>query len=80
MEDIRISVRALGAAGDGRTDDTAAFEAALHTAEETGGEVLVPWGHYRITRTLTVKSRMLTGIIISKGFFTKDCLVCPNVV
>ena len=74
MEDIRISVRALGAAGDGRTDDTAAFETALHTAEETGGEVLVPWGHYRITRTLTVKSRMLTGISGGNFCGDDDCL------
>src|SRR5688500_17408779 len=42
-------VRRNGALGDGATDDTAAFQAALtRCAERGGGEVIVPAGNYLI--------------------------------
>ena len=45
------SVRDFGAVGDGRTDDTAAIEHALHNGE---GSLVFPRGEYRITRTITI--------------------------
>src|SRR5579871_3527683 len=42
-------VRGFGAAGDGKTKDTAAFQKALdHAAASGGGEVFVPAGDYLI--------------------------------
>lgn len=50
---VVASVRDFGATGDGVSDDTAAFEAAL-AATETGA-VLVPRGNYRISRPLSIR-------------------------
>lgn len=47
------SVAEYGAAGDGKQDDTSAFEAAL---SEENAYVVIPFGHYRITRVLNVRS------------------------
>lgn len=56
-----INVKAYGAKGDGVTDDTAAFEAAFAASKAAVGagafpyhypEVVMPWGHYKISRTL----------------------------
>ena len=47
-----VSVRSYGARGDGRTDDTAAVQAAL----DAGKNVYFPSGQYLITRSLRVKS------------------------
>src|SRR4051812_21854170 len=46
----RFDVRAMGATGDGKTKDTAAFQNALNAAgaSKTGGEVFVPAGTYVI--------------------------------
>lgn len=44
------SVRAFGAVGDGRADDTEAVQRAV----ERSGDVLFPRGTYRITRTIRV--------------------------
>ena len=44
-----VDVRAYGAVGDGTTDDTAAFTAAL----AVGNPINVPTGTYKITSTLT---------------------------
>ncbi len=40
--------------GDGKTDDSAAIQAAIDKVQETKGEgiVFVPQGRYRITRTI----------------------------
>jgi polygalacturonase len=43
-----FSVTHLGAAGDGKTKDTAAFQKALHTAAANGGTVDVPAGNYLV--------------------------------
>jgi hypothetical protein len=49
------SVRAFGAKGDGVTDDTAAFQAALDTTGQAGGGVVsVPTGNYLLKGTLTL--------------------------
>lgn len=43
----RFDVRAAGAAGDGRTDDSVAIRAALDAANRVAGTVLFPPGRYR---------------------------------
>ena len=48
-----VSVRDFGAVGDGRRDDYEAFCAALSSG---ASEVLVPFGEYRISRTLFISS------------------------
>jgi len=49
------SVRDHGALGDGTTDDTLAFQQAMDVcAEEGGGIVVVPSGHYLIASHLTI--------------------------
>ncbi len=49
----RVSVRDFGAVGDGVTDDTAAFQAAVDAAFE----VHVPAGRYRLANVVHVKPR-----------------------
>lgn len=57
-----VSVKDFGAKGDGVTDDTAAFQAALNGAS-VGGTVFVPSGTYRLTATLIlVKPLSLCGV------------------
>ncbi|MFF2484034.1 nitrous oxide reductase family maturation protein NosD [Paenibacillus sp. NPDC058071] len=43
-----INVMQVGAKGDGKTNDTSAFDAALRKAAEKGGTVVVPKGEYVI--------------------------------
>lgn len=52
-----FDARAFGAAGDGARDDTAALQAALDAAADSGGTVVFPPGVY-LTRTLTIRSRV----------------------
>lgn len=55
----RVSVKDFGAAGDGVSDDTLAFHAALTAAKA----VEVPAGTYRLTNTLTLAyGQTLTGV------------------
>jgi len=53
-----VTVRSHGAVGDGQTDDTAAFQAAVDEAAETGATVIVepvaPGGGYVLTHTVTL--------------------------
>ncbi len=56
--DDYISVKDYGAVGDGTTDDTAAFNAALVTEKA----IRVPAGNYRITSTLSVTDNNVTMI------------------
>ncbi|MCX7597980.1 MAG: glycoside hydrolase family 55 protein, partial [Armatimonadetes bacterium] len=54
-----LSVREFGAVGDGATDDTAAFQAAVDRAAEFGGTVFIdpvePGRGYVITRTVVLR-------------------------
>src|ERR1039458_3465492 len=54
-----IDVRKLGAAGDGKTDDTRVLQRALDAAAEKSGAVFVPPGVY-----LTQKLHVRAGIAL----------------
>jgi polygalacturonase len=56
----KVSVRDRGAHGDGRRDDTAAFQAAIDALPVAGGTVEVPAGRYLIDplRSVRLRSRM----------------------
>jgi len=52
---VSYNVRDFGAVGDGQTDDTTAFEAAMKAASEAGGGlVAIPTGNYLIAGHLDV--------------------------
>ncbi len=53
------NVRAYGALGDGFSNDTAAFLAAIEAAEKKGGgTVFVPAGYYCLNQTLTLPTNV----------------------
>lgn len=56
------NVRDFGAVGDGVTNDTAAFAAAIATVANTGQPIYVPAGTYKITQELST-----TGNLIIEG-------------
>jgi hypothetical protein len=62
-EDV-FSVRDYGAVGDGKTDDTAAFQTALDAASKAGGGIVhAPRGNYFFTGSLNVPTAVtLKGI------------------
>ncbi|MHB0998469.1 MAG: glycosyl hydrolase family 28-related protein [Armatimonadota bacterium] len=49
-----ITVRDFGAKGDGKTDDTKAFQSALNEAGKTGNNVFVPAGNYVIKGNISI--------------------------
>jgi hypothetical protein len=54
-----VNIRSFGARGDGATDDTAAFRAAIAAHKA----IYVPSGYYRITDTLTLRpDTVLVGL------------------
>lgn len=57
-KDIVINVKSTGAAGDGITDDTKAFQKAIDdVALKGGGTVVVPKGKYLVDADTTIKIR-----------------------
>lgn len=59
----QVNVRDFGAKGDGVTDDTPAFDAAMKAVADQGGTVFIPVGNYLIKTHLNVPSRVtLEGI------------------
>lgn len=70
-----VNVRDFGARGDGRTDDTLAFEKAMEAARSTGLSVFVPRGTYRLTRPLQVENISLAGP--APGVWCADTDVLP---
>jgi hypothetical protein len=63
-ESSRLNVRDFGAKGDGKTDDTAAFQTALDAASKAnGGTVFASTGNYLIKTHLTIPANVtLEGI------------------
>jgi parallel beta-helix repeat protein len=53
----RINVRDKGARGDGKHDDTAAFQAAVDALPTSGGTIHVPTGTYLIDAVVSVNLR-----------------------
>ena len=58
---LTVNVRTLGAKGDGKTDDTPAFLAAIAQAHAGDGVIIVPRGEYRISQPLKLDKLTLTG-------------------
>ena len=61
VSNVVMNVKDKGAAGDGRTDDTAAIQAAIDAVAGTGGTALVPNGVYMVSaveNNLKLKSDM----------------------
>ncbi|CAK0769663.1 hypothetical protein CCP3SC1AL1_470023 [Gammaproteobacteria bacterium] len=56
-----ISVKDFGAVGDGITDDTAAFNAAIAALPALGGTIFVPNADYRLNLTITKSGVTLQG-------------------
>lgn len=57
-----VNVKAFGAVGDGKTDETKAFQAALDSLGQNGGTVVVPPGQYRFEGSLEIpQSATLRG-------------------
>lgn len=73
-----VSVRDLGARGDGKRDDTAAFVKAVRRAEATGKQVFVPRGQYKLTRTIELNSLGICGPDV--GAWPADCDSLPSLV
>ena len=58
-----VSVMSFGAKGDGKTDDTAAFQKAMDSLKVHGGVVLAPTGKYLIAGSLKMPQNVaLTGV------------------
>ena len=58
--DVVANVREHGARGDGRADDSDAFDAAIAAASEAGGgAIFIPAGTYRLTRVLALNQSNL---------------------
>jgi len=77
---VVVDVRAKGAKGDGRADDTAAIQAAIDEVGGSGGTVLVPAGTYMVDaaskkRRLNLRSDMtlkLAGGAVLKAIPTSS--------
>ena len=68
-----VSVKDFGALGDGRTDDTAAFQQALR--EAPGKAISVPAGRYVITDVLTIET---SGAVLLGEDPRTSVLYCPT--
>lgn len=61
LKDRGINVKWFGAIGDGKTDDTAAFQAAMAMCDKRY-KMFIPAGDYRIRQTIENNSRGIYGI------------------
>ncbi|MCS6775977.1 MAG: glycosyl hydrolase family 28-related protein [Chloroherpetonaceae bacterium] len=57
----KIDVRDCGARGDGKADDTEAFETAVRQGRARRVPVFVPRGTYRLRRPIVLEDQALTG-------------------
>jgi hypothetical protein len=66
-----LSVKDFGAIGDGVADDTISFLNAIESAKDTGHQVFVPPGRYKITDTLPLYvNTNIVGVNTTSGFYT----------
>ncbi len=70
---VSTSVRDHGARGNGHTDDTAAFLAAVQATSQ--GAILVPAGRYVLTDTVTLSRG---GVVLRGEGPDRTVLVCPK--
>ena len=75
---LAVNVRTLGAKGDGKTDDTPAFLAAIEKAHAGEGIVLVPKGKYLISKSLDIEKLTLTGS--GAGAWPADVDTLPSII
>lgn len=73
-----INVRSVGAVGDGRADDTAAFERAIELSRDRLQPVYVPRGRYRLTRTLRLQGQLMIGQFA--GGWPADSMPMPTLL
>ncbi|WP_233840380.1 right-handed parallel beta-helix repeat-containing protein [Dyella sp. 2HG41-7] len=57
-----LNVKNFGAMGNGVTDDTAAFQAAVNALPSTGGTIVVPTGNYMINALTGINLRSHTRL------------------
>lgn len=62
MKETMLDARALGAAGDGKADDTKAMQKALDAAGEAGGALFVPPGTYLCSQLKMHRNTALVGV------------------
>ncbi len=74
----KISVLDHGAKGDGKTDDTAAFQNAINKAAAAKKPVYVPAGTYVLKGSLSLKNTALIGQ--HAGSFAADNCTLPTLV
>lgn len=72
-----LNVKEFGAVGDGRTDDTEAFQKAIAAAAEQGVPVFVPGGTYKVTDTLTLEDQEIVGYPAAS--WTSDAVNLPDI-
>lgn len=70
---IEANVKDFGAVGDGKTDDSLAFQTALREMEGKGGVLYVPAGTYKLTQDMVVPA----GVTLL-GDFNKPSLDNPK--
>ncbi|MCK7558106.1 glycoside hydrolase family 55 protein [Chitinophaga sedimenti] len=62
----RLNIKSYGAKGDGKTDDSPAFDKAVAVLAKAGGVLEIPYGRYYISRPIYVNSNS-AGSIQIKG-------------
>jgi hypothetical protein len=68
-----VNVLDFGAVGDGKKDNTAAFQAAMKAAADANGSVFVPRGRYLIQGNLDVPPNVaIEGVFYGPSAHTKD--------
>ena len=68
-----VSVKSFGATGDGKTDDSAAFLAAIKKTDR--GVIFIPAGRYVITKVLRIAK---SGLVLKGAGPRKTILVFPK--
>ncbi len=75
-----VNVRRLGAKGDGKTDDTAAFLAAVARAGKEHGRVVVPPGAYVISKPIRIERLGLSAAGANLRAWPADADVMPAII